>query len=113
MKEGNFRAFTLIELIVVIAILAILWTITFTSLQWYVSYSRDATRLSDLINIRKVLDIYSIWTWKYPNTTDWVDITFSWSTQLWSQWIYGNDTFKTVWKLSKIPKDPLTQEEYI
>lgn len=36
----NIKAFTLVELIVVITILSILWTIAFISLQWYSSNSR-------------------------------------------------------------------------
>jgi len=47
------RAFTLVELIVTITILAILWTIGFISLQWYSQDARDATRLSDIWNIKK------------------------------------------------------------
>lgn len=41
-KYKNIKAFTLVELIVVITILAILWTIAFISLQWY---TRDARSL--------------------------------------------------------------------
>jgi prepilin-type N-terminal cleavage/methylation domain-containing protein len=42
------KAFTLVELIVVITILAILWTISFISLQWYSKDARDTKRLSDV-----------------------------------------------------------------
>ena len=42
------KAFTLVELIVVITILAILWTIAFISLQWYSRDSRDSVRISDM-----------------------------------------------------------------
>ncbi len=44
-------AFTLVELIVVITILAILGTIGFLSLQGYSSSARDSTRSSDLASI--------------------------------------------------------------
>ena len=52
MKSQNKQAFTLVELIVVITIIAILWTIAFISLQWYSKSSRDSKRISDIQNIK-------------------------------------------------------------
>ncbi len=40
------KAFTLVELIVVITILAILWTIWFVSYTWFMSTARDSNRLT-------------------------------------------------------------------
>jgi len=51
--------FTLVELIVIITILAILGTIWFLSIQNYTVYARDVARLSDLNNIKSVME-YSI-----------------------------------------------------
>ena len=48
-------AFTLVELIVVITILAILWTIAFISLQWYSKDARDSIRISDVSNMKTSL----------------------------------------------------------
>lgn len=62
--------FTLIELIVVITILAILWTIAFVSIQWYSAQARDSKRLSDIQNIKKSLELFSLNTWKYPLPDD-------------------------------------------
>lgn len=45
------KAFTLVELIVVITILAILGTIAFISLQWYSSDARNSKRTSDLNSV--------------------------------------------------------------
>ena len=50
-ESGPKRAFTLVELIVVITILAILWTIAFISLQWYSKDARDSTRITDIGNL--------------------------------------------------------------
>ncbi|MDD2871412.1 MAG: prepilin-type N-terminal cleavage/methylation domain-containing protein, partial [Candidatus Gracilibacteria bacterium] len=48
-NKGKSRyAFTLVELIVVIAILAILGTIAFMSLQGYSRDARDSVRVSDM-----------------------------------------------------------------
>lgn len=59
----NKKAFTLIELIVVISILAILWTIIFLSFNWYTTEARDAKRISDTKNLlSKVLIENTKWT---------------------------------------------------
>ncbi len=71
------RAFTLVELIVVITILAILWTIAFISLQWYSKDARNSVRLSDLSNIDKMLWIKIVTAWKVPLPDDYVEITAS------------------------------------
>lgn len=56
-SHKSFPGFTLIELIVVITILAILGTIGFLSIQGYSKSARDGTRVSDLAQLSKGLDI--------------------------------------------------------
>jgi prepilin-type N-terminal cleavage/methylation domain-containing protein len=51
------RAFTLVELIVVITILAVLWTVGFISLQGFSKSARDSERTTDLVNISKAFEI--------------------------------------------------------
>ncbi|MDD2907071.1 MAG: leucine-rich repeat protein [Candidatus Gracilibacteria bacterium] len=58
MKKNN-KAFTLVELIVVITILAILGTIAFINLQGYSTSARDGKRVSDINNIMKKIGIES------------------------------------------------------
>ena len=53
----NKKAFTLVELIVVITILAILSTIGFISLSWYSKEARDAKRISDANNLLTKINI--------------------------------------------------------
>ncbi len=53
----HLSGFTLVELIVVITILVILGTIAFVNIGGYSSNARDSTRVSDLTNIAKGLDI--------------------------------------------------------
>jgi len=48
MKNIKKQWFTLVELIVVITILAILWSIAFISLQGYSADARNSKRTSDL-----------------------------------------------------------------
>ncbi len=45
------NAFTLVELIVVITILAILWTIGFISMQWYAEFAKNSKKITMLQNI--------------------------------------------------------------
>lgn len=52
MRNNVQKAFTLVELIVVITILAILGTIAFLSLQWYSADARNSKRSSDTSNIQ-------------------------------------------------------------
>ena len=56
--SGN-KGFTLVELIVVIIILAILWTIAFLSFQWYSSNARDSSKTTDLSSIKTSLWIFN------------------------------------------------------
>ncbi len=105
------KAFTLVELIVVITIIAILWTIAFISLQWYSKNSRDSVRISDMSKIKSSLELFHIWAWKYPVTTNGTDITFSW-WMIWQQWDFWETTFTSVTRLDKIPVDPLTWKKY-
>ncbi|MDD2907063.1 MAG: FISUMP domain-containing protein [Candidatus Gracilibacteria bacterium] len=58
MQKSN-KAFTLVELIVVITILAILGTIAFINLQGYSTSARDGKRVSDINNIMKKIGIES------------------------------------------------------
>ena len=111
MKTIQKKAFTLVELIVVITILSILWTIGFISLQNYTTYARDSVRISDLNTIRAALHYTSIATgeYSYPDNPD--NITFSWTT-VWKQWTFWTESRRITQKISKIPTDPLTKNEY-
>jgi len=113
LNTGTKNAFTLVELIVVITILAILWTIAFISLQWYSAQARDTTRVSDIQNIKKSLELFSLNTWKYPIPD--TPSTVSYGTQdLWYQWTIWNDVTTNLSRnLNKKPTDPLTESEYI
>nr|MDD3720259.1 type II secretion system protein [Candidatus Gracilibacteria bacterium] len=66
MQKNSKKAFTLVELIVVITILAILGSIAFISLQSYTKNARDGQRLSDINNIRKNLELFLTEKGFYP-----------------------------------------------
>ena len=105
------HAFTLVELIVVITILAILWTISFISLQWYSETARNSVRVSDVSTMKTSLELFHLDAWKYPTTTWWYTVSYSW-TEVWSQWTFWSSTTNNVDRLDDIPSDPLTQKEY-
>ena len=105
------KGFTLVELIVVITILAILWTIAFISLQWYAANARDSVRIQDIANIKKSMELFVTESWLYPNPSDSVDITYSWWI-VWSQWTVWDSVVENLWKLNKKPVDPVLATEY-
>ena len=74
MLNVNKKAFTLVELIVVITILSILGIIAFISLQWYTKIARDTSRISDISKIKTSLELFALESWKYPNVTDWIQV---------------------------------------
>ena len=111
MKRKN-NAFTLVELIVVITILAILWTIAFISLQWYSSQSRDSVRISDISRMKTAVELFQLDAGKYPLPTEGTEITYS-GWIVWTQWYFWDSTYKNVGKLDKIPLDPLTDKKYV
>ncbi len=111
MKKQETNAFTLVELIVVITILAILWTIAFISLQWYSTQSRDSVRISDIARMKIWLELFQLDAGKYPLPTNGTWITYSWWL-VWTQWTFWETVFTNVTKLDKIPLDPLIDKQY-
>ncbi len=109
--------FTLVELIVVITILVILWTIAFTSLSGFSWGARDSSRVSDLTNLSKALDIVYQKTGSYPTPDNSFTVTYSGGT-IWTQGTIWDTTlnFINAWwgiKMNKKPTDPLTtNKEY-
>jgi len=106
----NKSAFTLVELIVVITILAILWTIAFISLQWYSSTARNSVRVSDVVNVSKWLELNKIkkWFYEFPENYE----TFTWTlTKTLKQWELWEKLLTNIWITNNV-KDPLTEEKY-
>lgn len=105
------QAFTLVELIVVITILAVLWTIAFVSFGWYSQSARDSVRLTDLKNMQKVLSYYKLENGLYPTPDNGVSITFS-GSEVWNQGVFSESVVQKIRRISQVPLDPLTKTPY-
>ena len=84
MRNTKTQAFTLVELIVVITILAILGTIAFISLQGYSADARNSKRTSDLGNIQSAISLkqvegVSLMSFVASNDNKIASISLAWS----------------------------------
>jgi len=66
-KNFSAQAFTIVELLVVIVVIGILAAITIISYTGVLQKSRDSVRLSDISNVRKVLELYHAENGFYPS----------------------------------------------
>ncbi|HNW55943.1 MAG TPA: prepilin-type N-terminal cleavage/methylation domain-containing protein [bacterium] len=91
-------AFTLIELLIVIFIIAIISTLAYVSLGVVKSNGRDTKRLADINSLKQALELYRDHEGNYP-----VNLTSQTDT------LTGKDG--RIY-LKPIPRDPLTKELY-
>ena len=85
----NKKAFTLVELIVVITILAILATVGFVSFSWYLGWARDTNRIAQLKSMSDALELYR--TKKdLPIPDDKIDIQANGDTIAYQWYIWAN-----------------------
>ncbi len=104
-----YLAFTLVELVVIITILAILWTVGFLSYTWFMSLARDSNRLTQLEWIYNWLESYKS-KWKLPLPDDSVTVYSSWVI-VWYQWNVWETVLNKIW-YQKWWKDPLDDKYY-
>lgn len=110
MKRNIKKAFTFVELIVVITILTILWTIWFTSYIDSIWDSRDSQRKADILKLSSWLAIYEQKNWQYPYPWNYFEITYSGSVVAY-QWYFDNNVHISTFDNN--PKDPKTKWAYI
>jgi prepilin-type N-terminal cleavage/methylation domain-containing protein len=67
--SNQLKGFTLVELLMVIAIISLLSSVIFSAVNETRSKARDATRISDLAQIRRALELYYDEWGKYPSPT--------------------------------------------
>ncbi len=71
MKNNSQRGFTLIELMVVVAVIGILATLGITNFAGAIKKARDAKKQSDIVAMQKALETcYNVGTAKYGTATD-------------------------------------------
>lgn len=109
-KKTSFSGFTLVELIVVITILVILGTIAFISLAGFSGSARDSSRVADLTNLSKGLEISFVKSSMYPAPDNAFAVTYSGGV-LWNQGTIGASVTNIISsmgaKMNKKPTDPL------
>lgn len=107
--KKTINAFTMVELIITITIIAILSTIWFNSYVWYLSEARDSERKANMWEIKTSLKLYKQKRWAYPMPWNTFNITNSWVIVA-NQWeLNENVTLNT---MDKIPLDPYTNKYY-
>ena len=103
------KAFTFVELIVVITIIWVLSSIWFYSYIWYLSETRDSQRKADLSQVTSALKIYRQKRWYYALPWNSFNITYSWTTVS-SQWKLNKNVRLNT--LEILPKDPKIKNYY-
>jgi prepilin-type N-terminal cleavage/methylation domain-containing protein len=111
MLKKERKAFTLVELVVVITILAILSTIWFISMLWYLLDTRNSKRISDLSNVFASMKTYKNQRWKYPIPVDYFSLTNGPTNAIAWQWkLWKNISLTTI---DEIPLEPKLNIPYI
>lgn len=93
------RGFTLIEILIVVAIIAVLASAVLVGLGPVQRGGRDARRISDLRQVQTALELYYNKSGAYPSATTWVDLT----TALTGAGI----------GVAKVPNDPISGRNYL
>jgi prepilin-type N-terminal cleavage/methylation domain-containing protein len=108
-KHKNIKAFTFIELIIVMVIIVILSWIWFSSYIWYISNARDSQRKSDLLQISSSLKLYKQKRWFFWFPWDYFNLTYDSN-------IVANQGFLNtsvhIDSIEKLPLDPKTSWYY-
>ncbi len=106
-------AFTLVELLVVVTIIAILGTIAYIYFDGNLADARDAKRNNDIIEISNVLELYQTENSTFPDPSFAVNIMYSGSALAWTQgtfWPSVAQKVQVFWV--DFPVDPLYKNEY-
>lgn len=84
-SQKDKNAFTLIEIVIVLAIISILVVSSYVWYSFYVSKARDATRISDLTNISDTMDylLLNWWSLAIPDGSSLEKVEMNWI--LWKQ----------------------------
>ncbi len=109
MKNNKWKAFTLVELIVVLSILAILSTLWFVAYTDYLKGVRDSSRIQQMSWIHKALSLYSTRS-RLPFPEKAISIV-SGVNPVWGQWYADEGVLNTI-KFSDGGMDPKNNQPY-
>ena len=109
--EKKLDAFTLVELIITIVILAILSTMAYVGYLWFAKNTRDVTRVANIDMMQTAIDLYELKEGSYPSPTNPLEIVYSWAL-LWTQWSFWDDLFRKIRTINEKPIDILTSSDY-
>jgi len=104
-------AFTIVELMIGITIISILSTIWMIFYSWHITNSKDVIRVTDVWNIRQLLEITYIKSGDLPIPDDGVDINYK-ANVVWTQGVFGTGSRISVRNLDAVPQDPGTDNYY-
>ncbi|MEF2175809.1 MAG: prepilin-type N-terminal cleavage/methylation domain-containing protein [Candidatus Absconditabacteria bacterium] len=107
------KSFTLIELIIVIAIIAVLGTTAFLLLTQWMSKSRDGKRIADLNTISKSFSIYQLENSNYPIPDGKLKPGKINESILAYVGEIGEGVISKLGNLTKIPLDPQSKKSYL
>lgn len=106
------KAFTFVELLMVVIILWILATLSFLILWDSLKEARDATRIDNLKELENKIDYYKNKTGYYPNPDGPITIEIK-DWKEWNIWVIWSWVIKELWDTTIIPLDPKTNSNYI
>lgn len=110
LKHNNSSGFTLLELVVVITIVAILWTLGFVTVSSYFTGARDSVRLTDMNNVYEQLTFSIGANGALPMPDNYRVVTLS-GNIITYQWYAGKSVLSAI-KYEKWGKDPKDQIYY-
>ena len=106
--KKTLKGYTLIEMLMVVAIIGVLASSILIGLGSARSKARDARRITDLKSSQTALELYYSKYGVYPSRVPGSNETWEWSDL-----VNVLTSSETGLKISKIPKDPLNNTEYV
>lgn len=104
--------FTLIELVVAMAMIAIIFTVSYLTFDSWLTSTKDAYRTEDMLTLKAALSNTKNQNWGYPYPDSYFTIINSWTTneEVYQWFITRNVLFSD---LQNVPVDPKTGNNYI
>ncbi len=115
MGKNYKKAFSLVELLVVIIVIVILSWASYLILGKYPKNTRDWVRKSDFKNIQKLLDNYSMEKGEYPIPHNYKEVTMTSGTEsgiTWLEWDFAGTWVLDIKWLTKLPSEPNSKNAY-